>query len=146
MRAFWIFASLLTFVYIVYYAVVIGMEVLGGSDKKKKNVEVFNIGDSEESQFEEEPVEINEDDDLSSLSVESKEKEDEQAISSSTASVSAEEIAETDVDELFEATKAAEAKMSPISVVAQDEVTPEEYENTRLAMLMAAGEEAVERI
>lgn len=145
MRAFWIFASLLTFVYIVYYAVVIGMEVLGGSDKKKKNVEVFNIGDSE-SQFEEEPVEINEDDDLSSLSDESKEKEYEQAISSSTASVSAEEIAETDVDELFEATKAAEAKMSPISVVAQDEVTSEEYENTRLAMLMAAGEEAVERI
>ena len=87
MRAFWIFASLLTFVYIVYYAVVIGMEVLGGSDKKKKNVEVFNIGDSE-SQFEEEPVEINEDDDLSSLSDESKEKEDEQAISSSTASLS----------------------------------------------------------
>lgn len=145
MRAFWIFASLLTFVYIVYYAVVIGMEVLGGSDKKKKNVEVFNIGDSE-SQFEEEPVKINENDDLSSLSDESKEKEDEQAISSSTASVSAEEIAETDVDELFEATKAAEAKMSPISVVAQDEVTSEEYENTRLAMLMAAGEEAVERI
>ena len=145
MRPFWIFASLLTFVYIVYYAVVIGMEVLGGSDKKKKNVEVFNIGDSE-SQFEEEPVKINENDDLSSLSDESKEKEDEQAISSSTASVSAEEIAETDVDELFEATKAAEAKMSPISVVAQDEVTSEEYENTRLAMLMAAGEEAVERI
>ena len=35
MGAFWIFAAILTFVYIVYYAVIMAMDTVG--DKGKKN-------------------------------------------------------------------------------------------------------------
>mgnify|MGYP006992331535 CR=1 FL=1 len=38
MGAFWIFAAILTFVYIVYYAVIMAMDTVGDKGKKKKDV------------------------------------------------------------------------------------------------------------
>ncbi len=56
MGAFWIFAAILTFVYIVYYAVIMAMDTVGDKGKKKKDVEVFAVGNSSQEAFVEEPI------------------------------------------------------------------------------------------
>ena len=60
MGAFWIFAAILTFVYIVYYAVIMAMDTVGDKGKKKKDVEVFAVGNSSQEAFVEEPTIIKE--------------------------------------------------------------------------------------
>ena len=60
MGAFWIFAAILTFVYIVYYAVIMAMDTVGDKGKKKKDVEVFAVGNSSQEAFVEEPTFIKE--------------------------------------------------------------------------------------
>lgn len=60
MGAFWIFAAILTFVYIVYYAVIMAMDTVGDKGKKKKDVEVFAVGNSSQEAFVEGPTIIKE--------------------------------------------------------------------------------------
>ena len=154
MGAFWIFAAILTFVYIVYYAVMIGNDLLGGKDKKKNDVEVFSVGSDSENQnkaLDEEPVDVQDEDNISDAS------------SSAAATLSAaqdtsspdnadstppqtDSIKSPSTDQLYQAIKAAEAQMSAVHTEAQSEVSGDEYDNTRLAMLMAAGEETIEKI
>ena len=56
MGAFEIFAAILTFAYVVYYAVMIGMDLFGSNAQKKENVEVIaaNNNDTEGSTVEDE--------------------------------------------------------------------------------------------
>lgn len=41
MSAFGIFAAILTFVYVIYYAVMISMDLFGNKSQQKDNVEVI---------------------------------------------------------------------------------------------------------
>ena len=46
MGAFGIYVAILTFIYIVYYAAMIGMDVVGSNGKKKAEVEEFAVGNA----------------------------------------------------------------------------------------------------
>lgn len=147
MGAFWIFAAILTFVYVVYYAVIIGIDLIGGKDKKKNDVEVFSVGSDSESQdkpLDEEPVNVQDEDIIPDT--------DSPSGSPSTPPPGHAENTTADTpesasdDQLYKAIKAAEDEMSAVHTEAQDEISGDEYDNTRLAMLMAAGEENIENI
>lgn len=153
MGAFWIFAAILTFVYIVYYAVMIGNDLLGGKDKKKNDVEVFSVGSDSESQdkaLDEEPVNVQDEDSIPDASTSTAALSDAQDTQSSGNADSTpsqtDSMKSPSTDQLYQAIKAAEAQMSAVHTEAQSEVSGDEYDNTRLAMLMAAGEETIEKI
>lgn len=153
MGAFWIFAAILTFVYIVYYAVMIGNDLLGGKDKKKNDVEVFSIGSDSENQekaLDEEPVNVQDEDSIPDASTSTAALSDAQDTQSSGNADSTpsqtDSMKSPSTDQLYQAIKAAEAQMSAVHTEAQSEVIGDEYDNTRLAMLMAAGEETIEKI
>lgn len=63
MGAFGIYVAILTFIYIVYYAAMIGMDVVGSNGKKKAEVEEFAVGNAPDKDFEEEPIIVSEDGD-----------------------------------------------------------------------------------
>lgn len=153
MGAFWIFAAILTFVYIVYYAVMIGNDLLGGKDKKKNDVEVFSVGSDSENQekaLDEEPVNVQDEDSIPDASTSTAALSDAQDTQSSGNADSTpsqtDSMKSPSTDQLYQAIKAAEAQMSAVHTEAQSEVIGDEYDNTRLAMLMAAGEETIEKI
>lgn len=141
MGAFWIFVSILTFVYIIYYVIIVGMDLFGGKDKKKSDVEVIAISKDEEPPSVEEPVKIREEGDIDQSHED--QGEDMSATKDQKPSTP-EEILSEDSDELHKALTEAQENMSNIISEAQDEISAEEYDNNRLEMLMAAGEEAVE--
>lgn len=144
MGAFWIFVSILTFVYIIYYVIIVGMDLFGGKDKKKSDVEVIAISKDEEPPSVEEPVKIREEGDIDQSHED--QGEDMSATKDHTEDIkpsTPEEILSEDSDELHKALTEAQENMSNIISEAQDEISAEEYDNNRLEMLMAAGEEAV---
>ena len=51
MGAFGIYVAILTFIYIVYYAAMIGMDVVGSNGKKKAEVEEFAVGNAPNEDF-----------------------------------------------------------------------------------------------
>ena len=149
MGAFWIFAAILTFVYIVYYAVMIGNDLLGGKGKKKSDVEVFAVGgdsDNQEKTLDEEPVNVQDEDSIADTPSPSVPQETPPSSHADNVPVMDETYNSATDDQLYNAIKAAEAQMSAVHTEAQDEVGGDEYDNTRLAMLMAAGEESIENI
>lgn len=141
MGAFWIFVSILTFVYIIYYVIIVGMDLFGGKDKKKSDVEVIAISKDEEPPSVEEPVKIREE---GNIDQSHEDQGEDMSATKDQKPSTPEEILSEDSDELHKALTEAQENMSNIISEAQDEISAEEYDNNRLEMLMAAGEEAVE--
>lgn len=141
MGAFWIFVSILTFVYIIYYVIIVGMDLFGGKDKKKSDVEVIAISKDEEPPSVEEPVKIREE---GKIDQSHEDQGEDMSATKDQKPSTPEEILSEDSDELHKALTEAQENMSNIISEAQDEISAEEYDNNRLEMLMAAGEEAVE--
>lgn len=140
MGAYGIFVAILTFVLIIYYAVTIGMDLLGSKGKKKEEVEVFNVGDSGGEDIAEQPTVVSEGEDPYKEAV--TEKAEEVAASAGqlpednrTAEEIAADIMSADKDELYKAIKDCEGKMEPIIAESEDEVTPDEYDNFLSARL-----------
>lgn len=148
MGAFGIFVAVLTFIYIVYYAIMIGMDVLGDKEKKKDSVEVIAVGDGPHEDYVEQPTFVKENEDLppstgAGLTAQTERKgpsvqEDGEAMAAA--------ILSEDDNKLYAAAKEAEGEMTTVVAESDDELTEEEYDNARLAQVVAEGDEDVENM
>lgn len=153
MGAFWIFAAILTFVYIVYYAVIMAIDTVGDKGKKKKDVEVFAVGNSSQEAFVEEPTFIKEKEalpDTSSAKQETTPSEATVQESSISPEESGEDIASkimaTEDSELYAKAVAAKAEMVKVVAESEDEIAAADYDDKRLALLVAEGDDMAERM
>lgn len=145
MGAFWIYLSILTFIYIVYYVVLVMMDLFGNNTKKKGDVEVIAVANGQEHCPDEIPQNIKEEDfGLSSPDATSEQSSTTNIID--TPPSSPEEILLTDTDDLRNEIMSMEQQMTTIRVEAQDEVSSDDYDRDRLAMLLEAGYQAVENM
>ena len=145
MGAFWIYLSILTFIYIVYYVVLVMMDLFGNNTKKKGDVEVIAVANDQEHCPDEIPQNIKEEDfGLSSPDATSEQSSTTNIID--TPPSSPEEILLTDTDDLRNEIMSMEQQMTTNGVEAQDEVSADDYDRDRLAMLLEAGYQAVENM
>lgn len=145
MGAFWIYLSILTFIYIVYYVVLVMMDLFGNNNKKKGDVEVIAVANDQEHCPDEIPQNIKEEDfGLSSPDATSEQSSTINIID--TPPSSPEDILSKDTDDLRNEIMSMEQQMTTIHVEAQDEVSADDYDRDRLAMLLEAGYQAVENM
>ena len=145
MGAFWIYLSILTFIYIVYYVVLVMMDLFGNNNKKKGDVEVIAVANDQEHCPDEIPQNIKEEDfGLSSPDATSEQSSTTNIID--TPPSSPEDILSKDTDDLRNEIMSMEQQMTTIHVEAQDEVSADDYDRDRLAMLLEAGYQAVENM
>lgn len=148
MGAFGIFVAILTFIYIVYYAVMIGMDVVGKNGKKKAEVEEFAVGNAPDEDFEEEPTMVSEDGDTPAANTgEAKETAtpstgDNAAMATTGKNEEqiAAEILAADDNVLYNQAMAAKKEMVKFCSESEDEKTTPEYERTLLQSMAQAVE------
>lgn len=148
MGAFGIYVAILTFIYIVYYAAMIGMDVVGSNGKKKAEVEEFAVGNAPNEDFEEEPTMVSEDDDTPAVKtgeteVPSQPSTGENALmatSGKSGEQLAAEILAADDNALYNQSMAVKKKMVKFCAESEDEKTAHEYERSILESM----EQAVE--
>lgn len=145
MGAFGIFVAILTFIYIVYYAVMIGMDVVGSNGKKKAEVEEFAVGSAPDEDLEEEPTMVSEDGDTPAANT-GKVKEtappstgDNAATGKNEEQIAAEILAADD-NALYNQAMAAKKEMVKFCSESEDEKTTPEYERTLVESMAQAVE------
>lgn len=145
MGAFGIFVAILTFIYIVYYAVMIGMDVVGSNGKKKAEVEEFAVGNAPDEDLEEEPTIVSEDGDTPAANTgEAKETAlpstgDNAATGKNEEQIAAEILAADD-NALYNQAMAAKKEMVKFCSESEDEKTTPEYERTLVESMAQAVE------
>lgn len=145
MGAFGIYVAILTFIYIVYYAVMIGMDVVGSNGKKKAEVEEFAVGNAPDEDLEEEPTMVSEDGDTPAANTgEAKESATPSTGDNAATGKSGEEIAEeilaADDNALYNQAMAAKKDMVKFCSESEDEKTTPEYERTLVESMAQAVE------
>lgn len=148
MGAFGIYVAILTFIYIVYYAVMIGMDAVGSNGKKKAEVEEFAVGNAPDEDFEEEPTMVSEDGDTPAVKTNETEVPSQPSIGENapmaTTGKSGEqlvaEILAADDNALYNQSMAAKKKMVKFCAESEEEKTAREYERSILESM----EQAVE--
>lgn len=124
------------------------MDTVGDKGKKKKDVEVFAVGNSSQEAFVEEPTFIKEKDALPDTSSAKQETTPSEATVQES-SISPEESGE-DIASKIMATEDSElyAKAEMVKVVAEseDEIAAADYDDKRLALLVAEGDDMAERM
>ena len=145
MGAFGIFVAILTFIYIVYYAVMIGMDVVGSNGKKKAEVEEFAVDSAPDEDLEEEPTMVSEDGDTPAANTgEVKETAppstgDNAATGKNEEQIAAEILAADD-NALYNQAMAAKKEMVKFCSESEDEKTTPEYERTLVESMAQAVE------
>lgn len=145
MGAFGIFVAILTFIYIVYYAVMIGMDVVGSNGKKKAEVEEFAVGNALDEDFEEEPTMVSEDGDTPAANTgEDKESATpstgDNAVTGKSGEQIAADILDADDNVLYNQAMAAKKEMVKFCSESEDEKTTPEYERTLVESMAQAVE------
>lgn len=145
MGAFGIFVAILTFIYIVYYAVMIGMDVVGSNGKKKAEVEEFAVGNAPDEDLEEEPTIVSEDGDTPAANTgEAKESATPSTDDNATTGKNEEQIAAdilaADDNVLYNQAMAAKKEMVKFCSESEDEKTTPEYERTLVESMAQAVE------
>lgn len=148
MGAFGIYVAILTFIYIVYYAAMIGMDVVGSNGKKKAEVEEFTVGNAPDKDFEEEPIIVSEDGDTpvvktGETEVPSQPSTGENALMATpdkSVEQLAAEILAADDNTLYNQSMAVKKEMVKFCAESEDEKTTREYERSILESM----EQAVE--
>lgn len=112
MGAFGIFAAILTFALVVYYAVMVSMDLFGDKKQKKDELEVITntSSSSEESTVDEPPTYVDEGEG-SGIGLESEDEYD-----STQTPLSEKEIEDQTINELYESAKAAKEAASDIEI------------------------------
>lgn len=130
MGAFGIFAAILTFIYVIYYAVMISMDLFGSKSQQKDNVEVIatssNFGNEREA-VDEQPTFVAEE---GMPGIEAKEETpDNEMEDQPETGISNEEIASSDENELYKKALAAkENEMEDVEIHSHTEYTTDEYQ------------------
>lgn len=151
MGAFGIFAAILTFVYVIYYAVTIGMDAMGDKGKKKSDVEVFAIEGSPGEGYQEQPTFVTEDGEPQTGLSEGQSPSEayQRTASPSEEEESGEEMAsrikDADEEELYAKAKEAEGEMTKVVAESQDEVSSATFEQ-RLMLLVSEIDSNAERM
>lgn len=136
MGAFGIFAAILTFVYVIYYAVMVSMDLFGNKAQKIDSVEVISSHGGtvdDEALEEEEPTFIGED-----VSLDKEEPAKEEATPAqadeSTESMKKEDIDNADDNTLFLQAKQAKENAEDADIHSSADVNAEEFDEieTRL--------------
>ena len=145
MGAFGIFVAILTFIYIVYYAVMIGMDVVGSNGKKKAEVEEFAVGNAPDEDLEEEPTMVSEDGDTAAGNTgEDKESATpstgDNAVTGKSGEQIAADILDADDNVLYNQAMAAKKEMVKFCSESEDEKTTPEYERTLVESMAQAVE------
>lgn len=145
MGAFGIFVAILTFIYIVYYAVMIGMDVVGSNGKKKAEVEEFAVGNAPDEDLEEEPTMVSEDGDTPAANTgEAKESATpstgDNAVTGKSREQIAADILDADDNVLYNQAMAAKKEMVKFCSESEDEKTTPEYERTLVESMAQAVE------
>lgn len=129
MGAFGIFVAILTFIYVIYYAVMISMDLFGNKAQKKDSVEVISSNGGtvdDEALEEEEPTFIGED---VSLDSEEPAKEEGNPVQKgdSTESMKKEDIDNADDNTLFLQAKQAKENVEDADIHSSADMNAEEF-------------------
>ena len=151
MSTFGIFAAILTFVYVIYYAVMISMDLFGSKSQQKENVEVItSLGSkqNEEEIVDETPTFVDEEGGIDTAqaaqSTESPETpaDDNNEADDGNQEASKEDIASADSNELYNEAKEAKEKAADLDIHSDADMTASQYEE-REAILMREQEALV---
>ena len=144
MGAFGIFAAILTFVYVIYYAVMISMDLFGNKSQKKDNVEVIASLDNkqnEEEVVDETPTFVDEEGGLNTANTPedstdgTDEDQDKQEVAK-------EDIDSSDNNELYQEAMAAKESAADVDIHSNTDMNADQYEE-REAILMREQEECM---
>lgn len=128
------------------------MDTVGDKGKKKKDVEVFAVGNSSQEAFVEEPTFIKEKEALPDTSSAKQAPPSEATVQESSISPeeSGEDIASkimaTEDSELYAKAVAAKVEMVKVVAESEDEIAAADYDDKRLALLVAEGDDMAERM
>lgn len=147
MSAFGIFAAILTFVYVIYYAVMISMDLFGSKSQQKDNVEVIASIDgkhSEEEIVDETPTYVDEEGGIDAADTDQAPATpaDDNNEPDNGQEVSQEDIASADNNELYNVAKEAKDKAADLGIHSDADLTADQYEE-READLMREQEALV---
>ena len=147
MSAFGIFAAILTFVYVIYFAVMISMDLFGSKSQQKENVEVIATLDGKHSEEEipdETPTFVDEEGGIDTAQSDQSPETSADDIDEEGGNqeVSKEDIASADNNELYNEAKAAKDKAADLDIHSDADMTADKYEE-READLMREQEALV---
>ena len=148
MNAFGIFAAILTFVYVIYYTVMISMDLFGNKSQQKENVEVIASLDdkhSEEDIVDETPTYVDEEGGLDAAQADQATDttaDGNNEPDNGQQEVSQEDIASADNNELYNVAKEAKEKAADLGIHSDADMTADQYEE-READLMREQEALV---
>lgn len=144
MSAFGIFAAILTFVYVIYYAVMISMDLFGSKSQQKDNVEVIASIDSkqnEEDIVDETPTYVDEEGGIDAVKAPDT-NADADNEDGGEQEVSKEDISSADNNELYNEAKEAKEKAADLDIHSEADMNADQYEE-REAVLMREQEALV---
>ena len=133
MSAFGIFAAILTFVYVIYYAVMISMDLFGSKSQQKENVEVIATLDGKHSEEEipdETPTFVDEEGGIDSAQADPfpETSADDTNEEGGNQEASKEDIASADNNELYNEAKAAKDKAADLDIHSDADMTADKFD------------------
>lgn len=143
MGAFGIFAAILTFVYVIYYAVMISMDLFGNKSQQKENVEVIASLDNKQNEevVDETPTFVGEEGGLHADNT-PENSTDEGNEDEVKQEVSKEEIDSADNNELYQEAKAAKDNAADADIHSDADLNADQFEE-RQNILMREQEECM---
>lgn len=146
MSAFGIFAAILTFVYVIYYAVMISMDLFGSKSQQKDNVEVIASIDSKQNEEEivdETPTFVDEEGGIDAVKApDTNTNTDDGNEDDGNQEVNKEDISSADNNELYNEAKEAKEKAADLDIHSDADMNADQYEE-REAVLMREQEALV---
>lgn len=130
MGAFGIFAAILTFVYVVYYAVMISMDLFGNNSQQKDNVEIIASLDDKhhEEAVDETPTFVDEEGVADAINAPA-ENADSTVSEDVKQEVSEEDIASADNNILYNEAKAAKDKAAELQIHSDADFNADQFED-----------------
>ena len=134
MSAFGIFAAILTFVYVIYYAVMISMDLFGSKSQQKENVEVIASLDSkqnEEEVVDETPTFVDEEGSIDTAQPTPSPDtpaDDNSEADDGNQEVSKEDIASADNNELYNEAKEAKEKAADLDIHSDADMNADQFD------------------
>ena len=130
MSAFGIFAAILTFVYVIYYAVMISMDLFGSKSQQKDNVEVIASIDSkqnEEDIVDETPTYVDEEGGIDAVKAPDT-NADADNEDGGEQEVNKEDISSADNNELYNEAKEAKEKAADLDIHSDADMNADQFD------------------
>ena len=131
MSAFGIFAAILTFVYVIYYAVMISMDLFGNKSQQKDNVEVIASLDNKhnEEAVDETPTFVDEEGVTDAIKAPAENADTTVSSEDVKQEVSEEDIASADNNILYNEAKAAKDKAAELQIHSDADFNADQFDD-----------------